>query len=275
MQIEPGALYITSTPIGNLEDITLRALSVLREVDFILCEDTRTSVKLLNHYEIKNHLIAYHKFNELSSCERIVEMLRSGQSGALISDAGTPLISDPGLILIKRLIEEAIPYYVLPGANALLPALICSGFDTEGFFFRGFLPKKNSRRREELTELLQSKSSVILYAAPHEIDSLLAEIERLAPERQLSASKELTKLYETTYRGTAEELRAAIGEAPKGEFVLVVSGCGELESEAPDEEVIAAEFEELCETMPRSEAVRALANRYGLNRRELYAKLMK
>lgn len=275
-----SCLFIVSTPIGNLEDISLRALNALKKVDFILCEDTRRSIKLLNHFEIKKPLISYHKFNEFSSVETILDRLKHGETAALISDAGTPLISDPGHILIKKLIEYHLCFEVIPGANALLPALIYSGFDTQRFFFYGFLQKKKSKRKEELSSIARCPYPVIIYIAPHDLKDILWEITKLLPLQQLSLSKEISKIFEHTFRGTAEEIISALGEEIRGEYVLVFDKADTVkEQSAPSElseDELKEQYQELIDSGSNpNDALKLLAKRLSTNKRALYDKLRK
>ena len=273
MQTEQSTLYIISTPIGNLGDITLRALNILGEVDFILCEDTRHSIKLLNHYSIKKPLVSYHKFNEKASINLIIERLRSGECAALISDAGTPLISDPGSILIKELIKENIDFFVVPGANALIPAMIMSGFETTGFDFRGFLPKNRNEKKRILSSISESDHPVIFYIASHELKTVLKMIDEILPNRKISLSKELTKIHEATFRGTASKVAESLIDE-RGEFVLVLDANKAQKKELPDSENLKAEFDNLCLTTNRNEALKILADKYDVKKRDLYSILM-
>lgn len=216
-------LYIIPTPIGNLEDITLRALRILKEVDTILAEDTRTTSFLLNHFEIKKPLVSYHKFNEHYIVERISERIAGGESVALVSDAGTPGISDPGFLLVRSCLESGIEIETLPGATAFVPALINSGFPCDKFCFEGFLPHKKGKLTI-LTELSQEKRTIILYESPHRVIKTLEMIDTIFTHNpMISASRELTKKFETTVRGKASELIQYFKEKPpKGEFVIVI-----------------------------------------------------
>lgn len=218
-------LYVVPTPVGNLEDITLRALRILKEVDLILAEDTRQTQKLLNHYGIQKQLISYHKFNEHKSAEGIVSKLQSGLSIALVSDGGTPGISDPGHILIAACIQQNIPVQTLPGATAFVPALINSGFATDEFVFIGFLPHKKGRQTK-LKEIALETHTVILYESPYRVIKLLEELKLHAgTERLISTSREISKMFEDTKRGTADELLQHFkAKEPKGEFVVIVEG---------------------------------------------------
>jgi 16S rRNA (cytidine1402-2'-O)-methyltransferase len=270
------ALYVVSTPIGNLDDMTLRGIETLKNVDFILCEDTRRSIKLLNRYDIKKQLVSYHKFNEYDITDKIIGRLISGEKAALISDAGTPLISDPGNLLIRKVIECAIPYTVIPGANAVLPALILSGFDVDNFLFIGFLPKKKTERDSILQTVAQSGYPCVLYASPHELKALLKSISDRMPQRALSISKELTKIHEKTVRGTAAELYESCEEENKGEFTLVISACKDQVSDArtySDDELREQYMTMLRGCKTPGAALKEVAKMTGIPKNELYAKL--
>lgn len=216
-------LYIVPTPIGNLEDITLRAIRILKEVDYILAEDTRQSIKLLNHFEIKTRLQAYHKFNERKSCEQIVSQLQSGQTIALISDCGTPCVSDPGYILVAACIEAGVKVDCLPGPTAFVPALVKSGFDTSEFVFMGFLPHKKGRETL-LKKIAEEKRVVILYESPYRVVKFLEQaLPILGDTRKISLSRELSKMFEETIEGTIPTLLAHFEKKePRGEYVIVV-----------------------------------------------------
>lgn len=269
-------VYIVSTPIGNLEDMTFRAVKVLKEVNVILCEDTRHSIKLLNHFEIKNKLISYHKFNEKERINYILSLLNEDKKIALISDAGTPLISDPGSILVKELIANNIKFTVVPGANALLPALILSGFSSEEFLFIGFLPKKNSKKEEKLKTLKDLDKTLIFYSSPYELKDLLTAINNVLGKRKVAISKEITKIHETTYRGTAKELLEILNESEvKGEFVIVVEGNKETKELLTMEEIKPIFDEEVSKGNNPKEAIKKLAKENKINKRDLYNFLMK
>ena len=218
-------LYIVPTPIGNLEDITLRAIKVLKSVDLILAEDTRTSGKLLKHYEIGTQMHSHHMHNEHKTVQGIIQKLKSGLNIALISDAGTPAISDPGFLLTRACVENEIDVECLPGATAFVPALVNSGLPNDKFVFEGFLPIKKGRQTRLLV-LAEELRTIILYESPHKLIKTLSNIcEYFGEERQLSVSRELSKLYEGTKRGTAKSvLEHYKNHPPKGEIVLVVSG---------------------------------------------------
>jgi len=218
-------LYIVPTPIGNLEDITLRAIKVLKEVDLILAEDTRTSGKLLKHFEIGTQMQSHHMHNEHKTVDAIIQKLKNGISIALISDAGTPAISDPGFLLIRACVEHNIEVDCLPGATAFVPALVNSGLPNNKFVFEGFLPVKKGRQTR-LKLLAQETRTIIFYESPHKLIKTLAHFcEYFGEDRPISVSRELTKLYEETIRGTAKEiLEHYTNKPPKGEIVIVVAG---------------------------------------------------
>ncbi len=216
-------LILVPTPIGNLDDITIRALKVLKEVDLILAEDTRTSGKLLKHHNIQNKLRAYHIFNEHQSTRRIVEELVSGKTFALVSDAGTPCISDPGFLIVRECLKNNIEIECLPGATAFVPALVNSGFPTDRFFFEGFLPHKKGRQ-SRMKELAQMQYTIVFYESPHRLQKTLVQFaEVFGNDRQASVSRELTKIYEETIRGSLNELITHFRDKKvKGEIVIVV-----------------------------------------------------
>ncbi len=218
-------LYVVPTPIGNLEDMTFRAVKVLNSVDLILAEDTRTSGFLLKHYGIKTPMQSHHKFNEHKTLQHVVEKIKSGQNVALISDAGTPAISDPGFMLVRACVEQEIEVECLPGATAFVPALVISGLPNDRFCFEGFLPQKKGRQTK-LKSLAAESRTMIFYESPFRIVKTLTQLaEVLGTERRASVSREISKLYEETVRGTLTELAEHFTlHPPKGEFVLIVAG---------------------------------------------------
>jgi 16S rRNA (cytidine1402-2'-O)-methyltransferase len=217
-------LYIVPTPIGNLKDITLRAIEVLQAVDVILCEDTRQSGKLLHHYEISKPLTAIHKMNEYREVEKIVQQIQAGKTFAIISDAGTPIISDPGNLLVSKCIELGIEVDCIPGATAFVPALVNSGFDLSSFVFLGFPPHKKGRQTF-IRAIIAEPKTVVIYESPYRVVKFLQEFQELGGgDRVISISRENTKKFEETLRGTAEELVAHFAKKePKGEFVVVLN----------------------------------------------------
>ncbi len=218
-------LYIVPTPIGNLDDMTFRAIQVLKEVDLILAEDTRTSGKLLKHFDISTHMHSHHMHNEHKTVENIIKRIQAGESIALISDAGTPAISDPGFLLTRACVENNIEVECLPGATAFVPALVNSGLPNDRFIFEGFLPEKKGRQTRFL-QLAEETRTMIFYVSPHKLVKTLAEfVQYFGAERLVSVSRELSKLHEETIRGTAAEvLKHFETKPPKGEIVVVVGG---------------------------------------------------
>ncbi len=220
-----ASLYICATPIGNLEDITLRCLKVLKEVDAIAAEDTRRTVKLLNHYNITNSLISYHEHNKKSKGEEIIDLLLKGKNIALVTDAGMPTISDPGEDLVKLCVKKGISIIAIPGATASLTALSISGLSTERFVFEGFLPRKGRERKIRLEDMAKEERTIILYEAPHRLITTLEDLAKFLGNRRISISRELTKKFEETLRFNIEEAISEFSERDiKGEFVLVIQG---------------------------------------------------
>jgi 16S rRNA (cytidine1402-2'-O)-methyltransferase len=218
-------LYVVATPIGNLADITLRALEVLKAVDVVAAEDTRHSGLLLKHFEIKKPLVSYHEHNEAARTVELVERLERGEKVALITDAGTPGLSDPGLRLIRACIERELPFTIIPGPSSILTALLGSGFSTNRFSFRGFLPVKSGQRERELRAAAESEETTILFESPYRLVKTLETCRQILPDRQLCVAREMTKKFEEFRRGTAAELLAHYRAHPaKGEIVLLISG---------------------------------------------------
>ena len=220
-----GKLYLVPTPVGNLEDMTFRAIRILKEVDVILAEDTRTSGILLKHFEIENKLMSHHKFNEHQTSDGVVERIKSGETMALISDAGTPAISDPGFFLVRACVEAGIEVECLPGATAFVPALVDSGLPNDKFCFEGFLPQKKGRQTR-LKFLEQEERTTIIYESPYRVVKTLGQmIEIMGPDRRISVSREISKLHEETVRGTLQEVKEHFEQhEPKGEIVMVLAG---------------------------------------------------
>lgn len=273
----PGKLYIVGTPIGNLEDITLRALRVLEEVDVIAAEDTRHTVKLLNHFELKKHLLAYHQHNEQSGSEKLLEFLTAGKNIALVSDAGMPIISDPGSVIVSRCNEAGITVEVVPGPNAGLCALVLSGIDARAFTFLGFLGKQNKEIREGIEKIAASENTVILYETPHRLVKTLEAMVQVIPDRKMSISREITKKYEETRMGTVQEhLNWYSENPPKGEFVLVIEG-GDGFTEGGQDlmslplEDHMAHYED--QGMGEKEAMKQVARDRGVSKRDIYNEL--
>jgi len=265
-----AALYLVATPIGNLEDITLRALRILREeVDVIACEDTRQTQKLLTHYEIRKPLISYHEHNETSRTGEILERLGRGESIALVSDAGTPLISDPGYRVVAAALAQGLAVVPIPGPSAVLTALSASGLPMDEFRFIGFLPAKAVARRNVLEGVARNSGTVIAYESPHRILESLADISKILGERPMVLARELTKIHEEFLRGTPDEIRSQLSkrESIKGEITLLIA-----QSEEKDQiEDPLAEISRLEGVgFDRMEAIKNVAKRMGLPKREIY-----
>lgn len=266
-----GTLYIVSTPIGNLEDITFRAVRILKEVDLVAAEDTRHTLKLLNHYGITKPLISYWGEKEKAKAEEVIGSLGKGSSVALVSDAGTPGISDPGSVLIRRAIEEGFEVVPVPGPAALIAALTISGFSTEEFVFCGFLPAKQSQRRKFLDELMLEKRTVVIYESPHRVIESMAEISDIFGDRRMVLVREITKLYEEVIRGTAGEVFERLRDSKiAGEYVLVIEGRHEVEAGKHEGDAIKEIRSLMKKGLGRKEAVKRVAEQYGLSRKELY-----
>ena len=272
-----GKLYLVPTPIGNLKDITLRALEVLQSVDEIAAEDTRTSLKLLNHFNIKKTLFSYHKHNEQGKSLDIINKLNNGINIALITDAGTPGISDPGSVIVEKCIEENIEFEVLPGATAITTALVYSGLDTTKFIFRGFLPRENKERNPVIEELKNVRDTIILYEAPHRLLNTLGYINENLGNRKIAVCRELTKLYEEIYRGRISEAIEFFTEnRPRGEFVLVIEGKSDEDIKSEREALwsdlsIEEHLIKVIESgIDKKEAIKIVAKERGLTKKEVY-----
>jgi 16S rRNA (cytidine1402-2'-O)-methyltransferase len=269
-----GILYIVATPIGNLEDITLRALRVLREVDWIACEDTRQTRKLLDHFGIAKPMVSYHEHNESGRAAELVEKLGSGanggQSGALVSDAGTPLISDPGYRLVQAAIAAAIPVVPIPGVSAVVSALSAAGLPTDAFRFCGFLPPKSSQRRKTLEQWKSDPATLIFYETPHRILEALEDVAAVMGPRPVVVARELTKLHEEFLRGTAADVRAELASRPsvKGEITLLIGKTDQVQADdTPLKEAVRAAEQQ---GLPRMDAIKHVAKQRGLSKREVY-----
>lgn len=266
--LAPG-LYVVATPIGNLRDITIRALETLAAVSVILCEDTRMSARLLDHYGIRARRIALHEHNERAKADDIVARVAAGQAIALISDAGTPLLSDPGFPLIRALAEAGQPVFPIPGASALLSALVIAGLPTDAFAFHGFLPNKAGARGNALKALIDSRETMVFYESPRRLDDTLAAMAEAWGERQAAVCLELTKRFERVHRGSLVELAAEFaGTETKGEAVIVVAGAAE--PTAPDAADWQASLMAAMADQPLRAAVDAVTEQYGLKRKEVY-----
>ncbi|MDD3893557.1 MAG: 16S rRNA (cytidine(1402)-2'-O)-methyltransferase [Syntrophomonadaceae bacterium] len=267
-----GILYICGTPIGNLEDISIRLLKTLRRVDLIACEDTRHTIKLLNRYKIKNKMISYHEHSRREKEDFLIEQLLAGKNIAVVSDAGMPGISDPGEMLVKRAIAEGIRIEVVPGPSALIAALAVSGLDSTEFIFAGFLPERSAKRQQSLQQYLNETRTVILYEAPHRLlETLIDIVAVLGDERNLVVVRELTKKFEEVKRGRARELKEFFTiNSPRGEICLLIAGA-EISHEPPDIEKIAGEISSLIESgMDKKEALKIKAREHHIKKAILY-----
>ena len=280
--LAPG-LYLIATPIGNLEDITLRALRVLRSADRIACEDTRQTRKLLDRYSITTPTISSHEHNEAQRASELMAELKNGARIAVVSDAGTPGISDPGMVLATAAIEEGIPVYPIPGASAVLAALVASGLNTERFSFIGFLPPKSGARRtalEDLARAITTPTTMVFYEAPHRIVDTLADCEAVwGPQTRIVVARELTKLHEEFLRGTVSEIRAEIAtrESIRGEMVLLVDAQPLSSDSASHSSTLEARLAELekSEGLTEKDALKRLARERGVSKSELWRELQR
>lgn len=277
-----GMLYLCATPIGNLEDVTRRVLRVLQEVDVVAAEDTRQSIKLLNHYEIKTPLMSYHEHNKKEKTPVLVQRMLAGETVALVTDAGTPAISDPGEDLVRACYEAGIPVTSLPGPAAVITALTLSGMETRRFTFEGFLPMDKKERQDVLARLAETTCTTIFYEAPHRLKKTLQQlVETAGGSRRIAVCKELTKKHETVFHFTLEEALAYFAEhEPRGEFVLVVEGLDACEQQRQQQKTWQEmPLEEhmnlyLGQGMTKKDAMKAVARDRGVSKRDIYAQLL-
>ena len=270
----PG-LYIVATPIGNLEDITLRALRVLREADLIACEDTRHTQKLLNHFEIKTPTQSYHEHNEAARAKELVERIRRGERIALVCDAGTPGISDPGERLIHAAIESGVNVVTIPGTSAMISAVVASGLPTDSFRFVGFLPSRSGERRSVLENLRDATETLIFYEAPHRIMEMLSDVGTvLGQNRKVVIARELTKIHEEFLRGTITEVSAELAKRPavKGEITVIVSGKATAADQPGKQTSVSERMRELMisKSLDEKSALKEVAKEFGLSKSEAY-----
>lgn len=266
-----GKLYICATPIGNLEDVSLRLLRILKEAELIACEDTRHTGILLKHYDIRNRLISYHANSKDKREEHLIELLKQGKSIALVSDAGMPGVSDPGQNLIRRAIEEGTDIEVVPGPSALTAALALSGFDSTRFVFEGFLSRREGRRRAHLKDLKSEKRTIIIYEAPHRLRETLQNLEEvMGVSRPVAVAREISKKFEEVIRGTLGEVRAYFeANMPRGEICLVIAGL--TDEEKPDMNTVLEEVKELIsQGVDKKEALKLKARQYKIPKAYLY-----
>ena len=266
-----GKLYLVATPIGNLEDITLRALRILKEVDYIAAEDTRNTLKLLNHFEIKKPLISNHRHNEEDRENSLIEKLKDGKNIAVVSDAGTPGISDPGEVIAKRAIEENIEVIPIPGACAAINALIASGLNTKEFVFFGFLPLNKKLRKEKLEEIKNENKTIIIYEAPHKIKDSLNDLKNVVGDRKIVLARELTKIHEEFIRGNIDEIIEK-SENLKGEMILLIEGNNEINNENILNNLSLEEHYNVYEKqgLDKKEIIKKIAKDRGKNKNEIY-----
>ena len=269
-----GTLYLVATPIGNLEDITFRAIRILKEVDLIAAEDTRQTLKLLNYYKINKPLISYHRHNEEVKQEVLIQKLKEGQNIALVSDAGTPVISDPGEVIVKEALKENIKVIPIPGACALINALIASGLDTKEFSFYGFLSLNKKLRKEKLQEIRKENKTIILYEAPHKLTSTLKDLSEILEDRKIVVARELTKIHEEFLSGTASEILENYKE-PKGEHIILIEGSNikeETEEQKNIKEMTIEEHYKYYEKQgfTKNEIIKKIAKDKGVSKNEIY-----
>lgn len=266
-----GKIYLVATPIGNLEDITLRALRVLKEVDLIAAEDTRNTLKLLNHFEISKPLISYHRHNEEVKVDNLIEKAKQGQNIAVVSDAGTPGISDPGEVIVKEAIKENIEVIPIPGACAAINALIASGLDTTQFAFFGFLPLNKKLRKEKLEEIKNEQKTIIIYEAPHKLTNTLQDLKQIVENRKIVLARELTKIHEEFIRGNIDEVISKTDNL-KGEMIILIEGTMKKERENPLNELTLGEHYEFYKKqgLDKKDIIKNIAKDRGVNKNEIY-----
>ena len=270
-EADKAALYLVATPIGNLSELTPRAIEILNQVDVIAAEDTRNTMKLLHHFGISTRMVAHHQHNEAASTEGLIALLHEGKSIALVSDAGYPLISDPGSVLAKRVIEEGYPLIPVSGSNAMLNALVCRGMDTRHFMFYGFLKSATNERIKELNELRYFPYTMIFYEAPHRLKKMLTSVYEIFGNRHICLARELTKKHEEFIHGTIEEVLNIVDEL-KGEMVIIVEGC---QNPQPDQHQPSTNvYEQINQYIDQGystkEAIKLVSKETGISRNDLY-----
>lgn len=266
-----GRIYLVATPIGNLEDMTLRAIRILKEVDLIAAEDTRNTLKLLNHFEIKKPLISYHRHNEEIKVESLIEKLKNGENIAVVSDAGTPGISDPGEVIVKEAIENNIEVIPIPGACAAINALIASGLDTKEFVFMGFLPINKKLRREKIKEIENETKTLIIYEAPHKLKNTLEDLKDILQNRKVVLAREITKIHEEFIRGNIEEIISKADDL-KGEMIILIEGTELKEKEIEVNKLSLDEHFEFYKNqgLDKKEIIKKIAKDRGVSKNEIY-----
>ena len=270
--MKKGTLYIVATPIGNLDDITLRAIKTLQEADLIAAEDTRHTLKLLNHLEISKPMISYHRHNEETKSNVLIEKLQEGQNIALVSDAGTPGICDPGEEVIKKCIELGINIVPIPGACAMINSLICSGIDTKEFTFLGFLPLNKKLRKKKLEEIEKQNKTIIIYEAPHKLETTLKDLQKvLTQDRKVTLAREITKIHEEFIRGNIDEIIQK-AENLKGEIVLIIEGNKEVEEENSLNNLTIEEHYKFYEKqgLSKKDIIKKVAKDRNMNKNDVY-----
>ena len=275
-EIKNGTLYIVATPIGNLEDITLRAIRILKEADLIAAEDTRHTLKLLNHLEISKPLISYHRHNEDVKSDVLIERLQEGKNIALVSDAGTPGICDPGEEIIKKCIELEIHVVPIPGACAMINSLICSGIDTKEFTFLGFLPLNKKSRKNKLEEIEKANKTIIIYEAPHKLETTLKDLKQvLNKDRKIVLAREITKIHEEFIRGNIDDLIEKIQDI-KGEIVLIIEGNSDISEENELNNLSIEEHYKFYENQgfTKKDIIKKIAKDRNVNKNEVYQKFV-
>ena len=266
-----GKIYLVATPIGNLEDITLRALRILKEVDIIAAEDTRNTLKLLNHYEITKPLVSYHRHNEELKVDNLIKKLKDGQNIAIVSDAGTPGISDPGEVVVKEAIDNDIDIVPIPGACAAINALISSGLDTKEFTFMGFLPLNKKLRKEKLNEIKTEIKTIIIYEAPHKLKNTLQDLKEIVEDREIVLAREITKIHEEFLRGSIDEIIQK-SETLKGEMIILIEGTKKQQEQSSWNNLTLDEHYKYYENLglDKKEIIKKIAKDRGVNKNEIY-----
>lgn len=276
--MKKGILYVVATPIGNLEDITYRAINILKSVDIIAAEDTRHTLKLLNYYEISKHLISYHRHNEEIKSGELIKELKEGKDIALVSDAGTPGICDPGEVVIRKCIEEEIKVVPVPGACAFVNALISSGLNTDTFLFLGFLPLNKKNRKQKLEQMKESTQTTIIYEAPHKLQSTLKDLEEFVSDRNVVLARELTKIHEEFIRGNIKEIIEKSKDV-KGEMIILIEGKPEITLEEKQQEFKNMSLEEHFsfyekQGFDKKDSIKKIAKDRGVPKNEIYMHFM-
>lgn len=265
------SLYIVATPIGNLNEMTPRAIDILHEVDIIAAEDTRNTKKLLQYFDIHTKIVAHHKFNEKQSARGLIQLLQDGKSIALVSDAGYPLISDPGSFLCNEVIQKGFPVIPISGSNALLNGLVASGLSLQHFLFYGFLDSQQNQRKKALESLKMLPYTLVFYEAPHRFQKMLTDCLEILGNRHICIAKELTKKHETFIRGTLQDILQNVQEL-KGELVIMIEGYAKELVEIDYEHLITETYERIQENMSTKEAIKLIAKKYNVSKNELYSK---